>query len=193
MTGADAVVFAQFRDPDKIARILEEFTTRTFEKNSEGKTNVDSMPMMKPGPAVTREQTDAGTAWRVQLSPMFELCYGMVDDHLVVTTSWPRYVAMVEGGPGLAAHLEDSHARSVLESPSGALTYIDFTRPVRDLGPMAPMAGPKGERAVDVLRTVSWTSAGTTYTETGSKSRFVLMLAQPGLWPRLAAMALELE
>jgi hypothetical protein len=186
LMGQEAMVLAQVGDA---ARFRATVATMTQHARDGMAARAAADPSRPANDIV--EETAAGVAFYRIVAPMSEVCYGVVDDHFVVTTTVQRFRDIVNGAPGLSTSMKNPVVASALSAPGAGVFYADFRGLYRDAQGFLPMMGPAGESYARVLEELSELVATSEVDEEGASQSLTLTSTSPGVWKRLLAVGLE--
>jgi hypothetical protein len=192
--GADAVMLMQLADPDAFYDTVDGIAgwiELALNLKQDGGKSGGGPPNQKQKAQMTEAEFDGVDYYKVMAPPAFEVCFGIVGDHFVVTVSETRFQAIVGGDGSFVETVGNRRVRETLAEPTGGVFYIDFEGVVRDLKAMAPMLGIKDGEIFEVLGQLSELTSVSTMDEHGMWSNTSLTAASPGVWKRLATWLLE--
>jgi hypothetical protein len=188
MSGADAVMLLQLARPDDFRGTLDKLSRRV-EESIDASRAEEASPGGGTAEIIT-DEIDGVTYYMLAVPMMFELCAGVVDDHLVVTTSFHRFRSIVAGERSFVDVMDNERIRKTLDDPTGSVFYMDFRGLARDLKTMGPALGRGNAEIVDALSMLSELVSVGWADKEGFWQNTVFTAAEPGIWKRLVALAL---
>ncbi len=119
MVGTDVVFCVQLDRPDAFKETL----TRIIDV-AKAKPGTIKGPA---GPAPIEADEEAGVAFhKILMQPFAEVCCGVIDDHLVLTTTRARFAEIVQGKSGLADQVDYPALGEALGKSPASLFYFDL-------------------------------------------------------------------
>ncbi len=188
--GADAVVLLQVADPDVFYDTVDGIAGWIKLSLELDKAKQDDQGQ-QPSAELTEEQFGEVDYYKVMMPPGIELCFGLVEDHLVVTTSVLRFEAIVTGGEGFVKTIGNEQITAAADDPTGGVFYISFDALVRDLSMMAPMLGIKDGEILEILGNLKELTSVSRMDDEGMWSNTTLTSVRPDVWKRMCAWILE--
>jgi hypothetical protein len=189
--GADAVVLLQVADPDAFYDTIDGIAGWIKLSLDLDKSKQDPSGQQQPSAELTEEKFGDVDYYKVMMPPGIELCFGLVEDHLVVTTSVMRFQAIVSGGEGFAETIGNGQISAAVADPTGGVFYINFESLVRDLSMMAPMLGIKDGEVLEILGNLKELSSVSHMDDEGIWTTSTLTSAGPDVWKGVCAWILE--
>jgi len=186
LMGQEAMVLAQIKDP---ARFRSTVATVTQRARDEMAANSQANPN-RPATEIVDDTAGDVPFYRI-VAPMTEVCYGVVGDHFVVTTSSQRFREIVDGAKGLVDELKNEDVKSALASDAVGVFYVDFRGLANDARGLLPMFGPAGEEYAQWLDELSELVSISRIDGEGGYQKVTLTSTAPGIWKRLVALALD--
>lgn len=190
LTGADAVFLAQLSDPERFDVSLTQFAEWMEEEIAKDAARADSTMRPRPPVYLTEEDLD-GQRFYMLRTQGADICFGVVEDHLVMTSSRRRFRAVVEGDGSFVDMVGNDQIRAALGEREGSVFYIDFRSLSRDLGPILTMFGPDSDELLGVLEELSELVSTTLWDDEGSRQVLTLTGTKPDMWERLIGLGLE--
>ncbi len=188
MMNSDAVMLAQVARPEEFQATLTE-VVETLDEAVEVNPSEDSG---QPNPELERAEFEGVPYYVYKVPPMLEVCFGVIEDHLVVTTSRVRFHSIVSGGPGFAGNIGNAEISEALADPAGNVFYLDFQKLARDLQAWAPMLGEETFELVELLKEMKdLVSVSRMDKDGGVWQKMTLTGAKPDIWKRLLAAGIE--
>jgi hypothetical protein len=189
-TGADAVLLLQVADPDAFYDTVDGIAGWLKLSLDLDKAKQDESGQ-QPSAELTEEEFGEVDYYKVTMQPGIELCFGMVEDHLVVTTTVARFHSIVSGDGSFMETVGNPQIKATLDDPTGGVFYIDFDALVRDLSMMAPMLGIRDGGIIEILGNLKELTSVTRLDGEGSWSKTTLTSTRPDVWKRMGAWILE--
>lgn len=184
--GQEAMVLAQVKDPDRFRATVATVTQRARDEmaaNSQANPN-------RPATEIVEDSAGDVSFYRI-VAPMTEVCYGVVGDHFVVTTSSKHFREIVDGATGFVDELKNKDVKSALTSDASGVFYVDFRGFANDARGLLPMFGPAGEEYAQWLDELSELVSISRVDGEGGYQTATLTSTTPGIWKRLIALALD--
>jgi hypothetical protein len=188
MTNNDAVILLQLSKPQEFTGTL----TTLVEMIDEAITVNPSEESGAPNPELIRGQHEGVPYYTFQVPPMVEICFGVVEDHLVLTSSQLRFHSIVTGSGNFVDEIGNKDVKTALNDPRGSVFYIDFRKLADNLEEWAPMLGEEAFEIVGVLREMSELVCVGYFDDDGSVREDITFTgSKPDVWKRLLAAVLE--
>ena len=188
MMNSDAVLLAQVTRPEEFRATLIE-AVEALDEAFEVNPSEDSG---QPNPELERAEFEGVPYYVYKVPPMLEVCFGVIKDHLVVTTSRVRFQSIVSGGPGFADNIGNAEISKALAERTGNVFYLDFQKLARDLQAWAPMLGEESFEMVELLMNMKdLVSVSRMDKDGGVWQKMTLTGAKPDVWKRLLAAGIE--
>lgn len=188
MMNNDAVLLAQVTRPEEFQSTLVE-AVEALDESIELNPSEDSG---QPNPELERTEFQGVPYYVFKVPPMLELCFGVIKDHLVVTTSRVRFHSIVTGGPGFADSIGDAEISKALADKSGNVFYLDFQKLAANLQAWAPMLGEETFELVALLQEMKDLVAVSRIDKDGGVwQKMTFTGAKPDVWKRLLAEGIE--
>jgi hypothetical protein len=191
MMGPDAILFVQLRDVARAQETLDRATARIRRTLEEARSDPNASARAR-STTLTEVSQGNTTFQQLGLGPIGAVCYGIVDDHLVVTASAERYRLILTGNSGLFDGVDNAAVATALRDPGSTVMYLDFEGLARDLSGFVPMIGPKVGPVMAALEALDDLVATSTVGEDGVRQTFELRASDADAWPMLMAFLLEL-
>jgi hypothetical protein len=177
--GSDAILFIQVSDPGRFGATLETLLTAALEAAG------------AQGMSFAEDQIGDVSFRRMPIPMAGEVCFGMVNDHFVVTLSRARFESVVRGGGGFIESIANKDIQAALRDKRGSVFHISVPGLRQDLSGILPMFGGGAETATGILDEFSEVYAIGRVEDDGSWQEFRIQGTSPGLWKRLAHMLVE--
>jgi hypothetical protein len=188
MMNTDAVILLQVTRPQEFAETM----TELVEAIDEMITVNPSKDSGTPNPELLREEFEGVPYYVYMVPPMVEVCFGVVEDHLVVTSSRLRFQSIVKGKRSFIDDINNDAVRSALDNPKGSVFYLDFQKIARELEGWAPMMGEGALELVAVLQEMDQLVFVNLMEKKGeSRQTMTFTGAKPDMWKRLLAACVE--
>jgi hypothetical protein len=189
MMDIDAVILLQLTRPGEFAETMTDFV----EAIDEAITVNPSEDSGTPDPELLREEIDGVPYYVYVVPPMVEICFGVVDDHLVAASSRLRFQSVVKGKRSFIDEIGSDDVRKTLEDPTGSLFYVDFQKIANELEGWGPMLGEdSGAELISLVREMDQLVASTRMEKDGEfRQKFTFTGSKPEMWKRLLASFLE--
>lgn len=184
MMGSDVVLLAQVADPDRFGKVVERLTALAREDAAK---KAELHPE-KPPTEIVEEEVNGATVYRIAIPPMAMLCYGVVDDHFILTSTAGRFDEIALGGRGFIDEAESAEVRAGLSDPKSGVFYVDFKALSRDAEGVLPMLGPTGVTISQVLAELSELVAVTHVEKEGMDEVVTLTSTRPGIWKHIVEL-----
>jgi hypothetical protein len=182
MMNNDAVLLAQVTRPEEFQATLIE-AVEAIDESIEVNPSEDSG---QPDPQLERTEYNGVPYYVFSAPPMLEVCFGVVKDHLVVTTSRIRFHSIVTGGPGFASSIGNTEIDKALADKTGNVFYLDFQKLAANLQAWAPMLGEETFELVAMLQEMKdLVSISRMDKDGGVWQKMTLTGAKPDMWKRL--------
>lgn len=188
MMNNDAVLLAQVTRPEEFQATLIE----AVEALDEAVEVNPSEESGQPNPELERTEFQGVPYYIFKVPPMMEVCFGVVKDHLVVTTSRLRFHSIVTGGPGFAGNIGNAEIDKALADKTGNVFYLDFQKLAANLQAWAPMLGEETFKLVALLQEMKdLVGVSRMDKDGGVWQKMTFTGAKPDIWKRLLAEAIE--
>ena len=130
---------------------------------------------------------------RLSLKPFLDIVVGIVDGHLVMTTTAERFEAIVTGGPSVLDSLPEPTTRTTFDSHQFVVS-MDAERFASNVGPLLAMVPALPSLPATMLDVLSMFDDGALVASTidgAYVGRLTLSRSAPGLWPELVDRGLS--
>ena len=188
MMSNDAVILLQLSRPQEFQVTL----TNLVEEIDESIDVNTSDQSGKPNPELLREEFQGIPHYTFLVPPMVEVCFGVVEDHLVVASSRMRFQSIVQGDGSFVERIGNDEIKTALAERSGNAFYMDFQKIAANLQAWAPMLGDEDiYEFIEVLNEMDDLVGVSRLESDGVWQKMTFTGTRPEIWKRLMAALIE--